>query len=73
MHLTQEELAEMCELSPRHVSNIESGKANPKLDTVMALCSVCDINAGELPRIKTNEEERTYGIPLPFHGAAVFS
>ncbi len=48
MNLSQEEFAEKCDLSLRQISAIETGKANPKLETVLKLCGVCQMDAGEL-------------------------
>ncbi len=46
--LSREQLAEMCEISERCVSNIERGVAEPKLGTVLRICCICGINTGEL-------------------------
>lgn len=46
--LSREQLAEMCEISERCVSNIERGIAEPKLGTVLRICCICGINTGEL-------------------------
>lgn len=46
--LSQEQLAEKCELSPRHITNIENGKANPKLDTVIHICDAFGIDTSAL-------------------------
>ncbi len=51
LELSQEEFAERCDLSSRHISTIENGKANPKLDTVLKICTVCGINTGELSEL----------------------
>ena len=45
--LTQEQLAEMVNLSPMHVSVIERGVKLPKLETLINIANiqdVCDIN-----------------------------
>ncbi len=49
-HMSQEELAEKCQLSPRHISDIENGKTNPKYQTLVMLCSECEIDIGDLPK-----------------------
>ncbi len=51
--LSREQLAEMCEISERCVSNIERGVAEPKLGTALRICCICGINTGEL---RTNKE-----------------
>lgn len=56
-NLTQEELAEKCNLSTRHINSIEHGYTNPKFDTVMHICSVCGIDVGELP---VSGDKKTY-------------
>lgn len=48
MPLTQAQLAEKSNLSVRHISDIENGKVNPKLDTVVQLCNICKINISDL-------------------------
>lgn len=48
LHLTEETLAERSDLSDRHLRNIESGNAMPKLDTVIKLGNALNINLGEL-------------------------
>ncbi len=54
--LSQEKLAEKCEMSTHQISDIENGKTNPKYDTVMKICDVCAINTGALPGI--NQQRR---------------
>ena len=46
--LTQEKLAEKCELSPRYISDIENGNANISIDTLFKLSIALKINAYEL-------------------------
>ena len=55
--LTQEKLAEKCGISTREVSNIENGKTEPKLGTLISICQVCDIGIEEFIT-QTNEEEK---------------
>jgi len=50
--LSQEEFAEKCDLSPRHITDIENGKVNPKLDTVIQICDVFGVDAASLFDIK---------------------
>ncbi len=49
-----EELAEKCERSEREVRDIELGKCEPKLGTVLRLCKACDIHIGELEQFYPN-------------------
>ncbi len=48
MNLSQEQFAEKCDLSLRHISTIEKGTVNPKLETVLKICNACKINIGDL-------------------------
>lgn len=47
-HLTQEQLAEIVDLSPMHVSVIERGVKPPKLETFVALANALEVSADEL-------------------------
>lgn len=47
-HLTQEQLAEIVDLSPMHVSVIERGVKPPKLDTFVRLANALEVSADEL-------------------------
>lgn len=46
--LTQEELAEMVELSPAHISVIERGVKPPKLETFVRIANALDVSADSL-------------------------
>jgi transcriptional regulator with XRE-family HTH domain len=46
--LTQEQLAELVDLSPMHVSVIERGVKPPKLETFVALANALEVSADEL-------------------------
>lgn len=46
--LTQEQLAEIVDLSPMHVSVIERGVKPPKLDTFVRLANALEVSADEL-------------------------
>lgn len=46
--LTQEKLAEKCELSPRYISDLENGNGNISIDTLFKLSLALKINAYEL-------------------------
>jgi transcriptional regulator with XRE-family HTH domain len=52
---SREALAELCGISDRCISNIERGISNPKLDTVVNLCSVCGIDIGLLNFLKDDD------------------
>ena len=46
--LTQEQLAELVDLSPMHVSVIERGVKLPKLETLINIANILDVSADEL-------------------------
>ena len=50
LEYSREYLAEQCSLSDRCIANIEYGKSDPKLSTVLNLCVQCNISVGELAR-----------------------
>lgn len=56
-NLTQEQLAELCDLSTRAISNIENGKAEPKLITILRICVICDIELEKIIHKYMNKEE----------------
>ncbi|MBQ3124968.1 MAG: helix-turn-helix transcriptional regulator [Clostridia bacterium] len=41
--ISQEELAEKCDMSTRQISNIETGRCEPKLTALSRLCISCGI------------------------------
>ncbi len=45
--LTQERLAELCEVSPRTIQRIEGGEVDPRLYTLQCLSEVLDFDFGE--------------------------
>ena len=47
-HLTQEELAEMVDISPTHMSVIERGVKTPKLDTFVKIVNALNISSDAL-------------------------
>ena len=55
--LSQEQLAEKCGVTDKCVSNIELGKSDPKLSTVMKMCSVLDIDVAELATVTFVEND----------------
>lgn len=46
--LTQEQLAEKIDLSPTHISNIETGKAKLSLPALVLICDVLKCSTDEL-------------------------
>ena len=46
--LTQEQLAELIDLSPMHISVIERGVKLPKLETLINIANVLDVSADVL-------------------------
>ncbi len=46
--LSQERLAEFAAITAAHMSNIETGKENPTIDTVSRLALALDINVADL-------------------------
>jgi len=46
-NLTQEQLAEQCEISPRTIQRIESGEADPRTYTLHCLSQALDFDFGE--------------------------
>ena len=51
LSLSEEELAWRANISDRELRNIEHGKVNPKLDSVISLCVQLSIDIGELALI----------------------
>ena len=47
-HLTQEELAEIVDISPTHMSVIERGVKTPKLDTFVKIANALNLSADAL-------------------------
>ncbi len=45
--LTQEHLAELCDLTPEHISGIERGRRFPSMKTLMRLADVLQITLAE--------------------------
>ncbi len=50
LDFSREYLAEQCSLSDKCIANIEHGKSDPKLSTVLELCCMCKINVGDLSK-----------------------
>lgn len=43
LNITQEQLAEMCEVSPSYIGHIERGSRNLSMNTAVQLCSALEI------------------------------
>lgn len=54
--LSQEQLAEKCKVTDKSISNIELGKSDPKLSTVMRICNVLDIDVKALAEFTFMDE-----------------
>ena len=54
-HMTQEKLAELTDLSPRYISNIENGSGNVALDTIELLAEALNVRYQDLFVTKTKE------------------
>lgn len=48
LHLSQEKLAELADLHPTYISNIEQGKRNLSLQTVSQIADALNMSASEL-------------------------
>lgn len=55
--LSQEQLAEKCNVTDKSISNIELGKSDPKLSTVMRICKVLEIDVNSLVEFTFMEED----------------
>ena len=47
-NLTEEYLAELCDISDRSLRYIEAGQVVPKLDTALKIAGALDMDVGEL-------------------------
>lgn len=56
--LTQEQLAELVDLSPMHVSVIERGVKLPKLETLINIANVLDVSADTLLQDVVNNQTK---------------
>ena len=56
--LTQEQLAELVDLSPMHVSVIERGVKLPKLETLINIANVLDVSADMLLQDVVNNQTK---------------
>lgn len=58
--LTQEQLAELVDLSPMHVSVIERGVKLPKLETLINIANVLDVPADVLLQDVVNNQTKLF-------------
>lgn len=58
--LSQEELAELVDISARHAHNIEVGKSNPGLSLVLRLAVCLNIDLNELKQYVECDERGIY-------------
>ncbi len=56
-NLSREQLAERCKVTDKSISNIELGKSDPKLSTVMRICNVLEIDVKALAEFTFMEED----------------
>ena len=58
-HITQEKLAEMLEVSPSHLKNIESGHRNPSIELLFAISGILNISLDSIifPKAATQNAE----------------
>jgi transcriptional regulator with XRE-family HTH domain len=56
--LTQEQLAELIDLSPMHISVIERGVKPPKLETLVNIANVLDVSADNLLQDVVHNQEK---------------
>lgn len=54
-NMTQEKLAELTDLSPRYISNIENGGGNVSLDTIELIAEALEIESIDLFTTKNKE------------------
>lgn len=60
--LTQEKLAELADLHPTFLSEIENGKANYSISTLLSISKALKVNPAELFLFKTGKKEVAEGF-----------
>lgn len=58
---TQEQLAELCNLTPKYISSLERGKFSPSLSKLQKIADALNVNAYEL--IKPVDSENIKELP----------
>lgn len=66
-HLSQNELAEMLQISPSHMSDIENGKKNIGIDIFMRITEALQISADwllrtDIPNVNVIQNQEAYEI-----------
>ena len=57
--LTEEKLAELCDISDREIRNIEAGVTVPRFDTVLKLARAFEMDIGDF-NILISEDDKIY-------------
>jgi len=57
--LTEEKLAELCDISDREIRNIEAGVTVPRFDTVLKLARALEMDIGDF-NILISEDDKIY-------------
>ena len=57
--LTEEKLAELCDISDREIRNIEAGITVPRFDTVLKLARALEMDIGDF-NILISEDDKIY-------------
>jgi len=70
--VTQDKLSEICDISPQHLSQIESGKTKLSLPTLINIANALDVTADALicDVIKKETPELLSEIPKIFDGCS---
>lgn len=69
MGLTQEQVAESANISPQHISGVETGSAKISLPTLVRLCDVLNITPNDILMDSFKQSETSYHKEI----AAVFA
>ena len=63
-NLSQERLAEMCDVGTTHISHIETGNCIPSLKVFIAILNALSCSADELLCDELNNAEHTYNLEI---------
>ncbi len=63
-HLTIETAAEMINITPKALGNIERGKSKPKIETAMSLCDIYGIPGGEIAYFYQRTDDTDYAVKI---------
>lgn len=61
---TQQDVADVIDITERALSNIENGKSEPELDTVLKLCDLYGVLGNEIVRYYKRSSEMEYAIEI---------